>query len=75
MAFSKFSPHAPVDLPVDPSARNRAWLLRWGWWVSEGMVWLGVLFMLSFLGWRWRYILLAAALGVVAWFLLRLRRQ
>lgn len=51
VAWSKFSPNEP---PVDPmdatseAAARRAWFLRWGVWISQGMLYLGFLFMLYF---------------------------
>ena len=51
MAWSKFSPNEP---PVDPlgatseGAARRAWILRWGVWVSQGMLYLGFLVILYF---------------------------
>jgi hypothetical protein len=35
VAFNKFDPHRPDEpTPMDPSARRRALLLKYGWWVT-----------------------------------------
>lgn len=43
MAFTKFDPHRPVADADDPMARRRAWILKWGMAVSQGMFYLGLL--------------------------------
>ena len=52
VAWSKYTPNEP---PQDPfkagseAAGRRAWLLRWGWWVSQGMMVGGLLLIVYWL--------------------------
>lgn len=56
MAWSKYTPHEPPEDPFAPdseSAARRAWLLRWGNRISQGMLLLGfaiILYLLFFQG-------------------------
>ncbi|MFO1532301.1 MAG: hypothetical protein ABR562_01160 [Thermoplasmatota archaeon] len=52
MAWSKFSPREAPRPPLgasSPEAGRRAWLLKWGWWVSQGMFYLGLLLLVYWL--------------------------
>jgi hypothetical protein len=49
VAWSKFSPREPPQdhlRAASPQAARRAWILRWGWRIAQGMFYLGIVFLL-----------------------------
>ncbi len=52
MAFNKFDPRAPEPGEDADTLSRRAWLLKWGWWISTGYTLFGFLMIGYFLFWR-----------------------